>query len=90
MLEKDRFEIGNQGFDEVRAAQVAGGLHLVGDSGTHQAGHGPIQCFAKLNGLEVPGFFVEPGCAQGIEESPDRVDDECPVEPLWEGMNMPP
>ena len=60
MLGKDRFEIGEQGFDEVRAARVAGGLHLVGDSGTHQAGHGPIQGFAKLNGLEVPGFFVEP------------------------------
>ena len=84
MLGKDRFEIGKQGFDEVRAAQVAGGLHLVGDSGTHQAGHGPIQCFAKLDGLEVPGFFVEPGFAQSIEECLNRVEEGRPVEPLWE------
>jgi hypothetical protein len=38
-------------------------LHLLGDSGTHQAGHGPIQCVAKLDSLGVPGLFVEPGCA---------------------------
>jgi hypothetical protein len=90
MSGKNRFEIGEQGFDEVRAGRVAGGLHLVGDSGTHQAGHGPIQCFAKLDGLEVSGFFVEPGNAQGIEESPDRVEERRPVAPLWEGVGIRP
>jgi hypothetical protein len=63
MLGKDRFEIGKQGFDEVRAAQVAGGMQLTNASSPGKRWSGLVECFAKLDGLEVLGFFVEPGFA---------------------------
>lgn len=59
-------------------------------SGPDECWGGLIERFAELDGLEVPGFFIEPGFAEDVEESLDGLEKRSPVDPLWKGVRLRP
>ena len=63
---------------------------MMNASGPSQCGSGMVEGFAELDGLEVLGFFVEPGFAEGVEKSLDGMEERCPVDPLGECVRIRP
>ncbi len=78
-------ELGEQGLDEVRAAEFSGRLEFVGDTGTDEGGHGFIERLAEFDGLEVLGFVVDAGQGEGFSEAGDGSKQWHPIDPAGKG-----
>ena len=89
-LGNEGFEVREERFDESGAAQGTGGLHVMNASGPSECGSNLVERFTELDGLEVLGFFVQSGFAEGVEESLDGVEERSPVDPLWESGRLRP